>query len=271
MDIFKEDFRGNYRFRNIGAFCPKCYAFTEVGDVNVKIHADFSEGFSPEQFEVEPVSLMTYPQKCTGSNDLDILHPIMIRCPDCKSQMIIVDAEMLQQIVRLNQMGAYTAHSCSGIHKHYYRPYDSMNAYIKFARRLPDEMIKAISDIKDLVIWERDPVCTAIRNRCRFFAGDNMNNAGVHCDSEFDLEGSARFVFDKPLFQVEMNGWAVNLNDLNPAAVIAYTNSENPGEYFWDRLADCFDYSEAGQIWCEENLKRWPTLYDYYDDMNVVE
>ena len=66
MDIFKEDFRGNYRFRNIGAFCPKCYAFTEVGDVNVKVHADFSEGFSPEQFEVEPVSLMTYPQKCTG-------------------------------------------------------------------------------------------------------------------------------------------------------------------------------------------------------------
>ena len=270
MDIFKEDFRGTYRFRNIGAFCPKCYAFTEVGDVHVKVHGNFSEGFSPEHFEVEPVSLLVYPQKHSSINDLNILHPIMIRCPDCKSQMIIVDAEMLQPIVRLNQMGAYTAHSCNGIHKHYYRPHGSMNAYIKFARRLPDEMINAISSINDLVVWKKDSVCTTLLNRIHYHANSD-ESAGIRCDEGFDLRKSIRFVFDDPLFQVEMNGWTVSLNDFNAAAVIAYAHSENPGEYFWDRLADCFDYIDAGQIWCKENQKRWPTLYDYYDDMNVIE
>lgn len=264
---FSQKLDGRFRMTQVAGLCPKCYGVMDIGDIEVSIKAHLSEGADSQSIALHGNKLCCWPNKYEHDNGLDRKYPIEVQCPDCGAQMILVDSEMATALAALNRLGAYTVYSCAGAHRDHYEPHAIMNAYIKFARKLPDEICEDISKIGDMTFYQTD-YAPGVLNSMIKYPNEDISTK-VTEDDQFKSEGYKRFIFGDPIFLVEMEGWAVNINDLNREATVAYCRSEQGPEIFWSRLADYFATSEAGQKYCKENLKRWPTLYDYYADLSV--
>lgn len=121
---------------NLALMCPKCYQLAPLGKITCKVTIECNDVLP--NLELNAPALLTYP--VCGRQTLSNVSMIMCHCHTCHTQMIAIDAEIIDYIRALNQDGFYTENSCAGQHMFE----DPENAYIAFYAQAPEELAKAV-------------------------------------------------------------------------------------------------------------------------------
>ena len=134
---FEDTITRRFRYKDVGAFCPTCYFYGRLGNINAQI-----------DIEIDPN---------WRSNDIKPFLSFGIRCPMCHNFNVIeVDVDIVSQIATLNQLGFFTVYSCAG-HIDDDNNFPS-SGYIKFENLecLIDVLETTIPNIQKYVFYSRN-------------------------------------------------------------------------------------------------------------------